>query len=172
MSKWKRIVFVLSIAGLVLLTDQITKAIVIGSSIVQDRGTVTLIPFLLNAVFTWNPGVTFGLLHNAWSWIVILPVTIGICAILMCWLLRVSATCPTIAGAAILGGALGNIIDRLRYGKVVDFLHLHLGQMDLFPYIFNIGDTAIVIGTATLLIFTVCQQEPEKLVSGKNSNKV
>ena len=56
---------------------------------------------------------------------------------------------------AVAGGALGNVADRFRYGMVVDFIHVHAGRADWFPYVFNVGDSAIVLGVAALLIDSV-----------------
>ena len=71
---------------------------------------------------------------------------------MLAWLIRAEHARVSCSVGAILGGAIGNVADRVQYGKVVDFLHLHLGAFDPFPYIFNVGDSAIVLGVATLLL--------------------
>jgi len=136
----------------VLVLDQVSKALVLGAPVLQDGGSITLVPGILNAVFTWNLGITFGLFRYSFAWLVLIPVALGVIVALLVWLIKAEHVRIACAVGAILGGALGNVIDRVRYGKVVDFLHLHLGAFDPFPYIFNVGDSAIVLGVATLLL--------------------
>jgi len=147
-----RISLGLGLAALVLVLDQISKALVLGAPVLQDGGSVTLVPGILNAVFTWNLGITFGMFRYSFAWLVLIPIALAVIAALLVWLLRAEHVRIACAVGAILGGALGNVADRVRYGKVVDFLHLHLGAFDPFPYIFNVGDSAIVLGVATLLL--------------------
>ena len=135
-----------------LVLDQVSKALVLGAPVLQDGGSITLVPGILNAVFTWNLGITFGLFRYSFAWLVLIPVALGVIVALLVWLIKAEHVRIACAVGAILGGALGNVIDRVRYGKVVDFLHLHLGAFDPFPYIFNVGDSAIVLGVATLLL--------------------
>jgi len=124
-----RISLGLGLAALVLVLDQISKALVLGA-----------------------PGITFGMFRYSFAWLVLIPIALAVIAALLVWLLRAEHVRIACAVGAILGGALGNVADRVRYGKVVDFLHLHLGAFDPFPYIFNVGDSAIVLGVATLLL--------------------
>ena len=142
----------LGLAVLVLVLDQVSKALVLHSPALQDGGSVTLVPGILNAVFTWNLGITFGMFRYSFAWIVLIPVALAVIVALIVWLAKAEHVRVSCAVGAILGGAAGNVIDRIRYGKVVDFLHLHLGAFDPFPYIFNVGDSAIVLGVATLLL--------------------
>ncbi|HUB44442.1 MAG TPA: signal peptidase II [Acetobacteraceae bacterium] len=152
MARRTRISLGLGLAALVLVLDQISKALVLGAPVLQDGGSVTLVPGILNAVFTWNLGITFGMFRYSFAWLVLIPIALAVIAALLVWLLRAEHVRIACAVGAILGGALGNVADRVRYGKVVDFLHLHLGAFDPFPYIFNVGDSAIVLGVATLLL--------------------
>ena len=142
----------LGLAVLVLVLDQVSKALVLHSPALQDGGSVTLVPGILNAVFTWNLGITFGMFRYSFAWIVLIPVALAVIVALIVWLAKAEHVRVSCAVGAILGGAAGNVIDRIRYGKVVDFLHLHLGAFDPFPYIFNVGDSAIVLGVAILLL--------------------
>jgi len=137
---------------LVLVLDQVSKALVLHSPALQDGGSVTVVPGILNAVFTWNLGITFGMFRYSFAWIVLIPVALAVIVALIVWLAKAEHVRVSCAVGAILGGAAGNVIDRIRYGKVVDFLHLHLGAFDPFPYIFNVGDSAIVLGVAILLL--------------------
>ena len=81
-----------------------------------------------------------------------IPVTVAVIVALLNWLARSTRLLICCAIGGILGGATGNLIDRFQYGRVIDFLHLHLGAADPFPYIFNLGDSAISISVGVLLI--------------------
>ncbi|HUN42925.1 MAG TPA: signal peptidase II [Acetobacteraceae bacterium] len=152
MARRTRVTLGLGLAVLVLVLDQVSKALVLHSPALQDGGSVTVVPGILNAVFTWNLGITFGMFRYSFAWIVLIPVALAVIVALIVWLAKAEHVRVSCAVGAILGGAAGNVIDRIRYGKVVDFLHLHLGAFDPFPYIFNVGDSAIVLGVAILLL--------------------
>ena len=152
MTHRSRVAFGLGLAAVVVLLDQISKALVLGAPVLRDGGSITLVPFILNAVFTWNLGITFGMFRYSFAWIVLIPVALAVIVALVVWLVKAEHARVSGAVGAILGGALGNVADRVQYGKVVDFLHLHLGAFDPFPYIFNVGDSAIVLGVAALLL--------------------
>jgi signal peptidase II len=87
---------------------------------------------------------------NEGRWIMVALTAVISCAILS-WLGRAAAP-HRITLAAILGGAIGNIIDRIRLGYVIDFIHLHLASHNF--YIFNVADSAITLGVAGLLLFS------------------
>jgi signal peptidase II len=147
-----RVTLGLGLAALVLVLDQLSKVLVLHAPVLQDGGSIIIVPGILNAVFTWNLGITFGMFRYSFAWVVLIPVALGVIVALVVWLVKADHVRVSCAVGAILGGAVGNVIDRARYGKVVDFLHLHLGAFDPFPYIFNVGDSAIVLGVATLLL--------------------
>ena len=71
---------------------------------------------------------------------------------LLAWLRRAEALLTACAIGAIAGGALGNVAARARFGMVVDFIHVHWAGWDPFPFVFNVGDSAIVVGVAALLL--------------------
>lgn len=152
MTHRNRIVCGLALAAVVLVLDQVSKWLVLGSPVLQRGGVVDVIPGILNMIFTWNLGITFGMFHYQHAWLFLIPIALAVIGALLVWLIRAEHALVSCAVGAILGGALGNVADRLQYGKVVDFLHLHLGAFDPFPYIFNVGDSAIVLGVATLLL--------------------
>jgi len=107
----------------------------------------------LNFALVWNKGVTFGLFNKNTQHF--LPyILIGVAALILFllgrWLWRTGSTPVALALGAIMGGAIGNVIDRLRYGAVVDFLDFHYGTYHW--YAFNIADAAIVTGVALLLL--------------------
>jgi lipoprotein signal peptidase len=119
-----------------------------------QRGIVPVLPPLVEFAMTWNHGVTFGLLQagRGLGQVALSGLAVAVVAGLFVWLRRAETLTTSLALGAIAGGALGNVADRLRYGMVVDFVHLHWGAYDPFPFVFNLGDSAIVLGVATLLL--------------------
>jgi signal peptidase II len=133
------------------LVDQISKGLIL-NHIGDVRHTMPVTPFL-NFVLVWNKGVTFGLLgrtgQNYMTYILI-GVAAVILALLGRWLWRTKSLLVALALGAIMGGAVGNVIDRVRYGAVADFLDFY--YRDYHWYAFNVADAAIVTGVALLLI--------------------
>jgi signal peptidase II len=138
------------LALLVLAIDQAVKAWIIHGVQLQQRGSVELLPFIS---LTWveNRGVSMGLLQAGSTgerWL-ITALTIAIAAVVAVWISREHARAEGIALGLVLGGAVGNIVDRVRFGYVVDFVHLHVGGWSF--YVFNVADAAISVGVAVLL---------------------
>ncbi|MGH6901453.1 MAG: signal peptidase II [Geminicoccaceae bacterium] len=133
-------------AGLVILLDQLSKLAIL--ALLDDAVVVT--PFL-NLVVVWNRGVSFGMLDSAGAlmpWLLSV-LALAVVAALGVWLRRVEHPLAGVALGLIIGGALGNVIDRVRFGAVVDFLDVHaLGYH--WPA-FNVADSAICVGAALLL---------------------
>ena len=138
-------------AVLVLLAAQASKWSVMSLIDLPERGQVVLAP-VLNLAMVRNTGVTFGLLTGFGEWGHLLLAGLAICVVaaLGIWLWRAETRLAAIALGAIGGGAIGNVIDRLRFGWVVDFIDAHLG--DWHWYVFNLADAAIVCGVAALVI--------------------
>jgi signal peptidase II len=144
------------IAGLIVLAaDQLSKWWILDGLDLPDLRQVVLLP-VLNLTMVWNQGVTFGLLNGlgAWGHVVLPVIAVGVVVALGFWLSR--AENKVVAGAigAIAGGAIGNVIDRVRFGAVVDFIHAHLDTPwgDFSWYVFNVADAAIVCGVAALIV--------------------
>lgn len=136
----------------VILLDQVTKALVV--STIKMKGSFALLP-ILEIVYLENKGAAFSILHDASGWqrwfFIALALVVSIA--LMIWLRRIRTPEQTILAVGlslVLGGALGNVIDRVWHGYVVDFIYFHWRTWD-FPA-FNIADTAISLGAACLLI--------------------
>lgn len=136
----------------VILLDQVTKALVV--SAIKMNSSVALLP-ILEIVYLENEGAAFSILHDASGWqrwfFIALALIVSVA--LMIWLRRIRTPEQTILAVGlslVLGGALGNVIDRVWLGYVVDFIYFHWRTWD-FPA-FNIADTAISIGAACLLI--------------------
>jgi signal peptidase II len=142
-------------AVIVLAADQASKWWVINVLDLQGQPPVVLLP-VLNLTWVRNPGVTFGLLNGLGSWghIVLAMIALIVVAALCVWLLRADSALTAVSVGAIAGGAVGNVIDRLRFGAVVDFIHAHVVTPwgDLSWYVFNVADAAIVCGVAALIV--------------------
>jgi signal peptidase II len=140
----------LGIAALVLLADQLHKAWMLYVYDIGARGTVTLTPFF-DLVLVWNQGVSYGLLAQRtelgrWGLIVF---AFAAAIALIVWLARITSPLAAAAVGLIIGGAVGNAVDRIVYGAVADFFSLHAFGFEW--YVFNIADTAIVAGVVGLL---------------------
>jgi signal peptidase II len=140
---------------LVLLSDQLSKQIILG--LVFDPPRIIKISFFLNIVPVWNPGMSFGLLSDG-GMIVRVGLTLLAFAVSgwFFWMLPRLNGLQQLAGAAITGGAIGNAIDRLRFGQVVDFIDLHVGNWH-WPA-FNFADASITLGA----VFWACSILLEK----------
>ncbi|MDR3424527.1 MAG: signal peptidase II [Alphaproteobacteria bacterium] len=134
------------------LIDQLSKWLILDRMGDVQR-TIPVTPFL-NLVLVWNKGVTFGFLSRSgqthYMSYILMSVAAIIVVLLGRWLWRTSSTPVAIALGAIMGGAIGNVIDRLRYGAVADFLDFYYHNYHW--YAFNVADAAIVTGVALLLI--------------------
>ncbi len=135
---------------LLLMADQFTKLLIMGNYQLGDSTTVTA---FFNIVRVHNSGAAFSFLASAGGWQRWLFTAIGIsAALLMVWLLKTHARQKLFAFAiaSILGGAIGNVIDRVLYGHVIDFLDFHWRGWH-FPA-FNVADSAITVGAACLIL--------------------
>ena len=147
----KRFNMAVYLAVFVLLFDQVSKWWLV-SILMQPPRIVPLNPFL-NLVLVQNRGITFGLLSRFDPRITFyfLTITAGIILFLLGrWLWLTTSTLVSTALGFVIGGALGNVIDRLHYGVVVDFLDFHIGEHHW--YSFNLADSAIVTGVGLLLL--------------------
>jgi signal peptidase II len=137
----------LGTAGAVIVLDQLSKWAILA---LLDQAIVVT-PFL-NLVVVWNRGVSFGMFDSASAhapWL-LSALAVAVVVALVLWLRRVDHPLPGIALGLIIGGALGNVIDRVRFGAVVDFLDFH--ALDYHWPAFNVADTAICVGAGLLLV--------------------
>ena len=156
-----RLGYWLGLSGLIIVLDQLTKFWVV--SALRLGQSMELTSFF-NLVFVYNPGAAFSFLSDAGGWQ--RWFFVGLALAVSVWLTllirqHASERLLPLAVAMILGGALGNVIDRIRYGAVVDFLDFHAAGWH-FPA-FNVADSAISMGV-TLLIWQqlFCAQEEKK----------
>lgn len=137
-----------------LVADQASKLWLLNVFDLAHRGAVRVTPFL-DLVLAWNIGISFGWLQNdSQAAQLALMAVKGIAVIaLAIWMARSHTVLATIALGLIIGGAIGNGIDRLAYGAVVDFalLHVEIAGKTYNWYVFNLADVAIVAGVAALL---------------------
>jgi signal peptidase II len=139
-----------AIAAVVVVADQATKALVLARFALGER--LERAPFL-NLVFVYNPGAAFSFLSEAGGWQrpLLVAFALGAAAIVSVLIVRRPQERLLCTGLAlILGGALGNVIDRLRFGQVVDFLDFHAAGWH-WPA-FNVADSAITVGAVLLIL--------------------
>lgn len=151
-----------SVAAVVFLLEQVTKWIVLGPLDLRNTKVVEIIP-IFRLWYTENHGISLGLFQatsDAMRWgLVVMTSLIAIGV--GWWITREEKKWDQVALGMVFGGALGNILDRVRHGYVVDFADLHFGEFRPF-FIFNVADAAISIGVAILLLRAFLVKESPK----------
>ena len=141
-------------AAITLVLDQASKFWLVRVFDIAQHGTVKLTPFF-DLVLAWNQGISFGWFQHDGPTAQIVLMTIKAVAVVVLgvWMARSHSILATLALGLIIGGAIGNGIDRLAYGAVVDFalFHVRIGENTFNWYVFNLADVAIVAGVAALL---------------------
>jgi signal peptidase II len=146
-----RLPLALGVAVVVIAVDQLSKAWILYGLDLPAKGRVEVAPPVFNLTMVHNPGVSFGLLRAdadvaRWALVVFsVAVAVGLAA----WARRAGRAFTGVALGLVIGGALGNVVDRARFGWVTDFLDfsgLH------FPWVFNVADSGITTGVALLLL--------------------
>jgi signal peptidase II len=137
-----------------LVVDQASKLWLIYVFDIGHRGTVKVTPFF-DLVLAWNIGISFGWFQNdnPIAQGTLMAVKAAAVIALAIWMARSKTVMATVALGLIIGGAIGNAIDRIVYGAVVDFalFHLQIGENTFNWYVFNLADVAIVAGVIALL---------------------
>ena len=133
-----------------LVSDQAFKLWMLNGFDIAARGRVALVPFL-DLVMVWNEGISFGLFSqdSLAGALVLGAIKLGIVAFLAVWMWRAQSRLAVISLALMIGGALGNLVDRVLYGAVADFFLFHVGQFEW--YVFNLADVWIVVGFALIV---------------------
>jgi signal peptidase II len=147
MIKNRPMVIGLLVALLSLLLDQGSKWVMLSVVDIANRSAIEVTGFF-DLVMVWNYGISFGLFSDGKSPFIFIGVSAVIMAILLNWLIKTPSLFIASALGLILGGAAGNVIDRLRFGAVADFFDFHLGIYH-WPA-FNIADSCIFIGVVLL----------------------
>ncbi len=149
----------IGLAALTLALDQATKWLVL-FWVMDPPRIIPVLPFL-DLVIVWNRGVSFGMFGGGavppWAFVVLSGV---ISAGLLVWLRRAESLWTQIAIGLVIGGAIGNVIDRILFGAVFDFIDFHVGGWH-WPA-FNLADSAITMGVVLLLVESLL---PERKVS-------
>ena len=152
--------FAILLIALVIVGDQFTKWLIM-TEVMQPPRVIPILPFL-NIVMAWNTGVSFSMLADSGP-MLLAGLAILVSLGLLFMLTREPYRLPAYGYSLVIGGALGNVIDRFRYGAVFDFIDFYVGDWH-FPA-FNMADSAITIGVALLLFDGLFQGRDR----GKNS---
>jgi signal peptidase II len=141
-------------AAIACVLDQVSKVWLLKAFDLADKGVVKVMPFV-DVVLTWNTGISYGWFQQEgpfgqWALLALKVVAV---ALLWLWLAKASSRLSAVALGLIIGGAIGNGIDRLAYGAVADFvlLYLQTATWRFNWYVFNLADVAIVAGVIGLL---------------------
>jgi len=140
-----------AIAGTVLVLDQLTKYVI--QAHVRLHSIITVVPGFFNVTHVRNKGAAFGMLSSLpelWRGAFFIMVTIAAVGALIILIVKTRERLPVYAFSLIAGGAVGNVIDRIRYGEVVDFIQWYVKSW-YWPS-FNVADSAISIGVGLLAI--------------------
>jgi signal peptidase II len=167
----KKNILFLAITGLVVLLDQLTKGWIIATMRLHDAYPV--IDGFFNIVYVRNPGAAFGFLAGAsplFRSVFFLAVTLAAILLILHYLrqTKIEEIFLVLALALILAGAVGNLIDRIRFGEVIDFLDVYIGAHH-WPA-FNIADASITTGASVLVMFLLGKRK-EKIVEEKKPGK-
>ena len=142
-------------AAVTLVLDQLSKYAVVQGLDLARRGAIDVLPPFVNFRMAWNQGVNFGLLssdNGLTRWILI-GVALLISGLVTWWMHKDRSRLGVlVSGGLLVGGAIGNIIDRLVYGAVADFLNMSCCGF-VNPWSFNVADVAIFAGAAGLFLF-------------------
>lgn len=148
-----------------VVLDQASKLWLLNVFDLARRGAVKVTPFF-DLVLAWNIGISFGWLQNDGQAAQFALMAVKVIAVvaLAIWMARSHTFLATVALGLIIGGAIGNSIDRLAYGAVVDFalFHVEIGGNTFNWYVFNLADVAIVVGVAALLYDSFLGYPPQK----------
>ncbi len=157
-------------AVLVVILDQLTKAWVLDGLGLRIEGeSHAVLPPLFNVTLVHNLGVSFGLFGDGSGRWMLSLFSVIVAGLLGWWATRADRRLLVSAIGLVIGGALGNVIDRVRFGYVVDFLdfsgpHFFLGSIRVsFPWVFNIADSAISIGVVLLILDSLQAERAAKV---------
>ena len=137
----------------IFFIDFSTKYFLLNFYDLENKGKVFITPFM-DFILVYNPGISYGHFGGGGEiqWLVLIVLSLLIIAYLIYWIRESNSNFISFGICLIIGGALGNMIDRILYGKVIDFISLHV--FDYYWYVFNIADIAIVSGGISVLIYS------------------
>ena len=137
-----------------ILIDQISKWFILEQLDLDIIGSYNVYSPFLTLKMGWNTGINFGLFSESYfsmRWILV-AISLGICLFLLFWSRKLKGNFAPILIGLIIGGAVGNVIDRVRFGAVIDFLNMSCCGINN-PYIFNLADIFVFTGLVFLLVF-------------------
>ena len=137
-------------ALIVILLDQATKAWILEGLSLREVGRVPILPPILNFSYVENTGVSFGLFGGGEARWALTVFSLIVSGFLVWWATRTDRRILITAIGLVIGGAIGNAIDRLQYGYVVDFVDF--SGIGFFPWVFNVADAAITVGVILLFV--------------------
>ncbi len=148
------------LALLIIVIDQLSKWFVMEKLLIDSVGkkiqTIELLPFF-NIVTVWNKGISFGLFDGLGFPAVFVVISILAVIALFIWMMKTNCKITILALSLIIGGAIANVIDRVRFGAVADFLDFYVGSYH-WPA-FNVADSCITIGAAVMIFVTLKYDE-------------
>ena len=148
-------------ALVVIVLDQLTKAWIISGLSLQEVGRIPVLPPILNFSWVENTGVSFGLFGGGEARWGLTIFSIVVSAGLGWWALKADRRLLVTAIGLVMGGALGNVIDRMRFGYVVDFIDF--SGTGVFPWVFNVADSAITVGVVLLILDSLKSDRPAQV---------
>lgn len=148
-------------ALIVILLDQASKAWILDGLSLREVGSVPILPPMLHFSYVENTGVSFGLFGGGGARWALTVFSLLVSGFLAWWATRTDRRILISAIGLVIGGAVGNAIDRLRFGYVVDFVDF--SRTGVFPWVFNVADAAITVGVALLFLdgFLSDRRRPE-----------
>lgn len=148
-------------ALIVIVLDQLTKAWVMNGLDLREIGNVPVLPPILNLTWVENRGVSFGLFGDGSGRWALSAFSLIVAGLLGWWATRTNRRLLITAIGLVMGGALGNVIDRIRFGFVVDFINFE--GTGFFPWVFNVADAAITVGVVLLMIDSLRSERAAKV---------
>tara|TARA_B100000780_G_scaffold202306_1_gene143504 strand:- start:212 stop:682 length:471 start_codon:yes stop_codon:yes gene_type:complete len=142
-------------AALILVLDQVTKAVIVFWMDLISKGQIDVWPGFISFHMAWNTGINFGLFADQGDlvrWLLI-AVALVVCGFVSFWMRSEQKPIALISAGFVIGGALGNSLDRVLYGSVADFLNVTCCGF-YNPYAFNMADIAIFVGLFGLVFFS------------------
>ena len=135
----------------ILIADQVSKHVMLRVVDLDVIGQIRVLDPWFNLTMVWNRGISFGLFQAGswWQIGILIAVSLGVSALLASWMIQAERRLQAVSFGMIIGGAIGNVIDRLAYGAVADFFDF---SGLYFPYVFNVADAAISLGVVVLVL--------------------
>ncbi len=143
------------IAAIIFVLDRATKYMIVEWMNLKTLGQIDVLPPFINLRMAWNYGINFGIGASDADWMrwLLIAVAIAICTGVVIWLRHAEGWLIQLSAGLLVGGAIGNVWDRVQYGAVADFLNMSCCGI-ANPFAFNIADVAIFAGAIGLMLFT------------------